>query len=299
MHNSRVLANQFDFLQPTSMEELFEILADTRQETSLMAGGTDLVPQMKEGRKSPQRVVSTMKVDELNFVEVQNGILKIGAATKLKNVAAACKEIPAITALYEGVSSVGKLQILNMATIAGNICTASPAADTVPALLTLDSSVVLKSKEEEREVLLKDFLISPGKTAIRANEILYCINVVLPAENVGSEFKKIERVGADIAKINLSVVVKRNGNICESCKVAVGSCGPTTLLIDGVDAVLQDQDITDVEGELICRAGLVVAEEITPIDDIRSTAEYRRKVASVVFMDAFKVAWDRAKGDAS
>jgi len=299
MHNSRIITNDFNFFQPTSMAEIFDLLADTSMDTTLMAGGTDLLPQMKEGRKSPKRVISTMNIKELDFITVKDGVLKIGAATKLKKIAAACSELPTISSLYRGVSSVGKLQILNMATIAGNICTASPAADTVPGLLTLGSSVTLKSVDGEREVALRDFIKGPGKTGLRPGELLYCVNVPLPPENTGSEFKKLERVGADIAKINISVVVQRTGNTCKSCKVAVGSCGPTTLLIDGVDNMLAGQEITPGQDELIRKAGLAVAETIRPIDDVRSTAEYRRKVASVLFMDAFQVAWERAKGDAA
>ncbi len=298
MHNSRIITNEFDFYQPESLAELFDLLAESDGNTKLMAGGTDVLPMMKEGRHSPKRVISTMKIDELDFVEMGGGIMKIGGATKLKKVAAACKEMN-ITTLYEGVASVGKLQILNMATIAGNICTASPAADSVPPLLTLDTTLTLKSQNGEREVALKDFLLAPGKTAIEQGEVVYSINVALPDKGVGTEFKKMERVGADIAKINMSIAVKRNGNICESCKVAVGSCGPITLLIDGPDNILAGQQITDPESDLIRQAGTSVSEAIRPIDDIRSTAEYRRKVAAVIFMDAFKVAWERAKGDAS
>jgi len=299
MHNSRIIVNQFELFQPTRLSELFDLLSDTSKETSLMAGGTDLLPKMKEGRIAPKRVINTMKVDELDFIKVEDGILLIGASTRLKKVAAACRELPAISTLYQGVSSVGKLQILNMATMAGNICTASPAADTVPGLLTLDGSVTLMSVGAKREIPLKDFLVGPGKTAIQPGEILYCVNVPLPGANVGSEFKKVERVSADIAKINMSVVVERNGDVCERCNVAVGSCGPTTLLIEGVDAILRGQKISNMDDEIIHKAALAVAETIRPIDDVRSTAQYRRKVASVIFMDTFPIAWDRAQGDAS
>lgn len=299
MHNSRIIANEFEFFQPVQLAELFDLLTDTSVETQLMAGGTDVLPQMKEGRRSPKRVISTMKIQELDFVMVTDNTLKIGATTSLKKVAAASKELKTAEALYEGVSSVGKLQIMSMGTIAGNICTASPAADSVPPLLAMDASLTIKKQSSEREIALKDFLVGPGKIALQPGEILYCVNVPVHRTGVGSEFIKVERVGADIAKINIAVVVKRNGNICESCSVAVGSCGPTTLLIDGPGKLLSGKEIIDLEGGYIAEAGAMVSAGITPIDDIRSTAEYRRKVASVIFMDAFKVAWERARGGAS
>ncbi|SDP41992.1 FAD binding domain-containing protein [Desulforhopalus singaporensis] len=299
MHNSRIITNEFDFCQPATLTELFGLLNEPGGDDRLIAGGTDILVMMKEGRHCPKRLVSTMKIDELDFIEIKDGVMRIGAATKLKKVAAACREIKSILALHEGVSSIGKLQILNMATIAGNICTASPAADSVPPLLTLGTTLTLKSGDGERQVALEDFILGPGKTAIGRDEIVYSVNIPLPAEGVGSSFRKMERVGADIAKINIAISIKRNGDVCESCKVAVGSCAPTALLIDEPGGILSGQLISDPESDLIRRAGVAVSEAIRPIDDIRSTAEYRRKVAKVLFMDVFQVAWDRAKGDAS
>lgn len=299
MHNSRIITNEFEFFQPADLSELFDLVSDTGVETQLMAGGTDVLPQMKEGRRAPQRVVSTMKVKELDFVKLDGDYLKIGATAKLKTIAAFCKDLQAVDAFYEGVSAVGKIQILNMATIAGNICTASPAADPVPPMLAMGASVTLQSKSSQRDISLKDFLLGPGKTAIQPGEVVYSVNIPLPKAGTGSEFVKLERVNADIAKINMAVVVGRKGDICESCSVAVGSCGPTTLLLSGPDTILRGKEVTDLEGELLREAAASVSEEITPIDDIRSSAEYRRKVAAVIFMDTFKIAWARAEGEAS
>jgi carbon-monoxide dehydrogenase medium subunit len=297
MRNSRIITNEFEFFQPKQLTELFELQSDTSIETQLMAGGTDVLPQLKEGRKSPKRIISTMKIQELDFVEIHDDTMKIGATSTLKKVATACKGVEGFNALYEGISSIGKLQILNMGTIAGNICTASPAADSTPALLTMDSTLTLKSKFTERQIALKEFLLGPGKVALEPGELLYCIEVKLPKTGAGSRFVKIERVGADIAKINIAVVVKRAGDICESCRVAVGSCGPTTLLINGPDELLRGKKITDLESDLLIKAGNMVSAEVKPISDVRSTAEYRRKIASVIFLDAFKEAWIRARGE--
>lgn len=294
MHNTRIITNEFELFQPGSLTEIWEHLDNSRVETILMAGGTDVLPQMKEGRKAPKKVVSTMKVPELDFIEIKDKVLRIGAGTRLKKIAEACKDIPSIAALYQGVASIGKLQILSMATIAGNICTASPAADSVPALLVLGAWLILKSANGEREIPLKDFLLGPGKTAIKPGEIVYSVNLTVPGEDVFSRFGKMERVGADIAKINMAVLVRKNGNTCETCKVAVGSCGPTTMLIPGTDEILGGQAIDDPQGALVRKAGASVAATITPIDDVRSTAEYRRKVASVMFRDSFKAIWKNA-----
>ncbi len=298
MHNSRIITNEFAFFQPGTLTELLNLLEDTSVDTLLIAGGTDVIPKMKAGQKSPKRLISTMKVGELDFVTTDNGMMRIGASTKLKKIVEACEKIETLSVLKEAVATIGKLQILNMATIAGNICTASPAADSVPALLALDASVTLKRANGERDVLLKDFLLGPGKTGIDPQEVLFSINVPLPKENEAGGFKKLERVGSDIAKINIAIMVERHGDVCDSCKVAVGSCGPTTLLIDGPGKILSGRHIKSGDDELIRTAGKAVAEAITPIDDIRSTAEYRRKVASVIFMDTFKAVWEGSEGDA-
>ena len=294
MHNSRIIANEFEFLQPASLAAILERLGDSGDETVLMAGGTDVLPRMKEGRYSPKKVVSTMKVSELDFVEINGGVMHIGAGATLRKTAQACRDVKPLAVLHQAVSSIGKLQIMNMATLAGNICTASPAADSVPALLALGAGLTLKSAQGEREVLLKDFLLGPGKTALKRGEVLYSVNAPVPAEGVSGTFKKMERVGADIAKINIAVLVTRNGDVCEGCRAAVGSCGPTALLIDGPGEILGGQKIDDLEGGLIRKAGEAVAQAVAPIDDVRSTAEYRRRVAAVIFMDAFKAAWEAA-----
>ena len=166
-----------------------------------------------------------------------------------------------------------------MGTVGGNLCNGSPASDTAPALIALGAEVVLVGPEGETRLPLERFFRGPGKTARRPDQLLTAVEVPLPAAQAGSAFVKIGRVAADIAKANAAVYLVRDGDRIADCRLAFGSVAPTPMRAPRAEAILRGQMMTP---ELIAQAAAVAAEEISPIDDVRSTAAYRRQVVAAL-----------------
>ena len=178
-----------------------------------------------------------------------------------------------------------------MGTVGGNLCNGSPASDTAPALIVLGAEVVLVGPEGETRLPLERFFRGPGKTARRPDQLLTAVEVPLPTAQAGSAFVKIGRVAADIAKANAAVYLVRDGDRIADCRLAFGSVAPTPMRAPRAEAILRGQMLTP---ELISQAAAVAAEEISPIDDVRSTAAYRRQVVAALTVDGINRAWERA-----
>lgn len=291
--NTRIIAQEFEVLAPQTLGEALDLLDRHGPEAKILAGGTDLLVQMKQEKVSPAHLVNIMKIAELGHV-TENGGVRIGAATKLSQVRTYCSRTEKYKALFEAISVLGKPQVWNMGTIGGNLCNASPAADTAPPLLVFNGRVTLKSKNGERTLGLEDFFEGVNRTAIATNELMMEIVLDPVAGSSGSAFVKMARVGADISKITCAVAVHREGNMCSTCRIALGAVAPVPMRAKGAEAILTGQEIGE---SLVESAGRKVSEEIKPIDDVRSTAVYRRTVASILFQDTFWKAWRRALGE--
>ncbi|MBK8441868.1 MAG: FAD binding domain-containing protein [Rhodobacter sp.] len=178
-----------------------------------------------------------------------------------------------------------------MGTLGGNICNASPAADTAPALMVFDASAVLKSAKGARKVLLREFFTGPGKTVMQPGEILTAIELPKPVRGTGSAFMKISRVVADISQVCVAVVLVRDGDKITDCRIALGSVGPTPVRMKHAVSALIGQRGT---AEAFAAAADIVSKDITPITDVRATEKYRRHVARIIVRDALQKAWLRA-----
>ena len=291
--NTRIIAQEFEVLAPETLGDAVDLLDRYGQEAKILAGGTDLLLQIKQEKLTPGHLINITKIPELNQVR-EDGGLRIGAAAKLSHVRAYCSKTEKYKALFEAISVLGKPQVWNMGTIGGNLCNASPAADTAPPLLVFNGRVNLQSKKGERTIGLEDFFTGVNKTAIAPGELMTEIRLDPVADASGNAFVKMARVGADISKITCAVSVDREGDVCSGCRIAFGAVAPVPMRAKGAEAILTGQKI---EESLIERAGQAAAEEISPIDDVRSTAEYRRTVASILFQDTFRKAWRRASGE--
>ncbi|RLB30519.1 MAG: xanthine dehydrogenase family protein subunit M [Deltaproteobacteria bacterium] len=291
MINTRILTQEFDYFAPESIKQVVELLERHGEGARVIAGGTDLINQMKEEKMSPSCLVNIMNVKGLRYIKEDEG-LRIGAATKLRDVRAYCFKSRYV-ALYEAISSLGKPQVWNMGTIGGNLCNASPAADTAPPLLVFKARVKLVGKDGERELLLEDFFTGVNSTVLQPTELMVEIHLDPPGDGAGNAFLKVARVGADISKVSCAVFLKRQGRTCTECRVALGAVAPVPMRVKVVEEMIEGREI---EESLVAKASEIVSEEVKPIDDIRSSAEYRRQVAAVTFRDVFWKAWDRAIG---
>jgi carbon-monoxide dehydrogenase medium subunit len=292
--NTKILAQEFEYLAPKTLNEALSLLDDYKDENArILAGGTDLLVKMKTIDLKTDYLINVKNIPELNFIDTADG-LKIGAAVPLSHIERIGKVKEKYPALYEGIKSMAAIAVRNMGTIAGNICNASPAADTVPSLIAYGAKVKLVSKRGERTVLVEDFIAGVGKTIIGSDELITQVNIPEMNKNSGSAFSKKGRVKADIAKINLAVYLEREGSICKDCKIVLGSVAVRAIRAKEAEGLLKGQAIS---ASLIGKIAKKASEEIKPIDDIRSSAEYRSEIAQVIVEDTVKIAWERAGGE--
>ncbi len=292
--NTKILAREFEYLAPKTLEEALSLLDNYKDKSArILAGGTDLLVKMKTIDLKTDYLINIKNIPELNFIDTADG-LKIGAAVPLSHIERIGKIKEKYPALYEGIKSMAAIAVRNMGTIAGNICNASPAADTVPPLIAYNAGVKLVSKRGERTVLVEEFVTGVGKTLIESDEIITQVNIPELNKNSGSSFSKKGRVKADIAKINLAIYLEREGNICKDCKIVLGSVAIKAIRTREAENLLKGQTVSN---SLIDEIAKKASEEIKPIDDIRSSAEYRTEVARVMVEDTVKIAWERAGGE--
>jgi carbon-monoxide dehydrogenase medium subunit len=292
MTNSHLLAQDFDYLEAASVEEALTWLAQYNGNARLLAGGTDLLVMMKMGRVNPQALINISHIPGLSEIKANpDGSVSIGALVSIHALATDPLMVARYPALVDACRSFGSTQIEVMGTIGGNLCNGSPAADTAPVLLTLCAEVTLASTSGRRILPLEKFFLGPGKTVLQPDEML--VEITLPAPTPGSTsvFLKASRVMADLAKASLAISLKRQDGRIAECRVAMGSVAPTPILLPGVAEALTGRVY---DPELAAEAGALAAGSISPIDDVRSSAWYRRQIANVMLQDALQLAWERA-----
>lgn len=295
MHtNTKILTQEFEYFAPKTLEEALDLLYKHKDKNAkILAGGTDLLVKMKTIDFKVDYLINIKDISELNFINTDEG-LKMGVAVPLSHIEKIKKVKTKYPALYEGIKSMAAIAIRNMGTISGNICNASPAGDTVPPLIAYGAELKLVSKRGERTVQVEDFITSVGETIIKADELVTQVNIPEINNNSGSAFSKKSRVKADIAKINLAIWLEREGNFCKDCKIVLGSVSIKAVRAKKAEDLLREQVVND---DLIIKVAKKASEEIKPIDDVRSIAEYRTDLAQVMVEDTLKLAWGRAGGE--
>jgi carbon-monoxide dehydrogenase medium subunit len=284
---------KYEYLMPSTLDEAISDFKDHIGEAKYIGGGTDLMNEIKTGKIKPKYLISLRHIKELNQITHSENELRIGSMVTHRALEFSKSLRPRFSAVIDAVSNIGTVQIRNVGTIGGNLCNASPAADSAPPLLVLDCRVITAGVEEGRSILLEDFFKGVNKTTLTSNELLVKILIPNPDEGSGSAFMKSIRAGADISKINCAVLVKRKDDNCEMCRIAFGSVAPTPIRLKTVEDFLKGEKVNEI---LIKNAGEMVSEAIKPITDIRSTAEYRKDISGVMFRDVFLKAWQRAGG---
>ncbi len=290
--NTHLLVQEFEYLEPATVEEVAGLLAEHQGRARLIAGGTDLLVQMKLERQNPTHLVSLARIPTLGRIDPGDG-LQIGAAASIRDVWGSPAVRSGYAALVEACQAFSTVQVMMMATIGGNLCNASPAADTAPPLLVFDATVRLASPSGRREFGLDGFFSGPGRTSMAPADVLESIHLPATGAATGSAFRKAGRVAADISKVCVALKLVRDGDRVRECRIALGSVAPTPCRAPRAETVLA--------GEVPTAAGLRevaarVRDEIAPISDVRSTADYRRQVAGVLVSDALRAAWTRAGG---
>jgi len=284
--NTHIIPTRFEYHAPTSLEEAVDLLSRYGGEARVLAGGTDLLVKMKQRLVEPRHVINIKNIEELTGIREAGGFVHIGAATRLRTIERSELVRVKLPLLCEAVSSMGSVQIRNMATLGGNLCNASPAADTACALLALGAEARIIGPEGARTVPLEEFFVGPGQTVMEADEMLAEVSIPLP-EGAGTSFMKIGRTSLDIATINIAVALKMAGGAVADCRIALGSVAPTPIRAHGAEEFLRGKEPTC---EAVEAAANIVSEEIKPITDVRATAEYRREASKHLAVDALTTA---------
>jgi carbon-monoxide dehydrogenase medium subunit len=266
----------FEHYAPDSVEELLELLK-SKPNAKLIAGGTDLLLQMKEGTAQPEIVVSLKNVEELGGFSVSKNGYRLGTGMTLRRITRSNELTQNFPGLIYAAGVVASEQIRSLATLGGNICNASPSADMVPPLIALDAVVQLVSSQSQRELPLSEFFKGPGESVLKGGEILHSIFLPQPSGSMIYS-KHAPRKYMDLAVVGVAVrLAKKNGKINEA-RVALGAVGPVPFRAEKTEALLAGQTLTT---ELMREAGEMAAGECVPIDDIRGSAWYRKRMVKV------------------
>lgn len=296
MTNSHLLVQRFDYHRPGSVEEALTLLSERGNEAAVLAGGTFLLVQMKMEQTGPECLVDIGGLTELCEMRATDRRLDIGSLVTIWSLRNAAFIVAGYTALADACAAFGSTQIQLAGTLGGNICSGSPASDTVPALMVLGAELLLVGAAGERVVPIEGFVVGPGKTAMAPGEILVGVRLPPPGQRAASAFVKISRVRADLAKASAAAWVAREGDRITSCRLAFGAVGPTVLRLRSAEEVLVGQRFSE---DVALTAGRVASEGVAPIDDVRSSARYRRKVIRALLYDALMAAWSRTDDDES
>ena len=291
--------SEFDLLIAKDLRHLLESLAE-RPDSRIVAGATDFIPLVGAGKWKPRLAIDIARVQELHFIRHKAGWLCIGSLTTHGEAA----ESPCIneraTALAEACASVADPLIRGRATLGGNLCTASPAADSVPAMLALGAELRLVSLAGERRLPLEEFLIGPGKTALLPGEVLAEICLPVSPGPVGSGFLKLGRRRAmAISVANAAAWIRVDDGKISDIRLALGSVAPTVVRCPKAEAALRGRGVIDVEAEARASGDGdwlgVVRDDISPIDDVRASGAYRRRVAAPLAQRMVATALERAE----
>jgi xanthine dehydrogenase iron-sulfur cluster and FAD-binding subunit A len=263
-----------NYLQPGSLEEALELLHQLNGQARLVAGGTDVLVELQRGVKATKTLIDISTIHDLKYIRHKGGYLYLGALATHNDVVAseACVEhaLPLAQACWE----VGAPQIRTRATLAGNLVTASPANDTITPLMALDAEVVLVSMEGERVVSLHDFYSGVRRTLLKPDELLREIRVPAMTGNQRGLFLKLGlRRAQAISVINVALVLAFEGEQVSDARITLGCLAPTIVHASTAEAYLKGKTL---DAAVCNEAGRLANEDVTPIDDIRGSARYRR-----------------------
>lgn len=280
--------NRFTFSSPSSLAEANSLLSQHSVKAKIVAGGTDLVVQMKNRLIAPEQVISLLQVQELSGMEKRGKQLRIGALVKHSILESSPLLKDGWGILAEAANKIGSPQIRNLGTIGGNLCNASPTADTAPPLLVLGSEIVVVSQRGERRIPLDSFFTGPGSTILAPDELLKEILVPECPPGTGWAFLKLcRRKCVDLALVSAAVLlnVTPENKVCRRARIALGAVAPTPFRAKETEEFLEGKTLKE---EVIWEAAQRAQEECHPISDIGASADYRREMVGILLERAIK-----------
>jgi len=286
----------FEYARPESVDEAVRLLSEHGEKARVLAGGTDVLVQLRGGFRSADWVVDIKAIPELNEIAWDDSSgLMIGAAVPCYRVYANEDVKKRYPGLVDAASLIGGTQIQGRASLGGNLCNAAPSADAVPAMIVLEATGRVVGPDGERTIAVEDFCAAPGKNVLKPGELLVSLHFPSPKPHSGAHYMRfIPRNEMDIAVAGAGVsVVLDNGNFA-SARVALASVAPAPLFVKEAGDALVGQPVND---ESIQRAAEIAKQAAKPIDDMRGTTRYRKHLCEVLTRRALHIAVERARGN--
>ena len=285
-----------DYAAPTSLDDAIALFRKHGDNARALAGGTDLLVQMKDGRRRNGFVVDIKKIPQLTAIQWDpvKG-LTLGAAAPCYRIAAHAAVQEHYPGLIDVVEMIGGTPIQGRASVGGNLCNASPSADSIPILIAYGAIAHIVGPTGVRHLPVEEFCLAPGKNALAANEFLSSIHLPPPEPHSGARYLRfIPRNEMDIAVVGAGVNVVLQGDKFVSARVSLAAVAPTPLLVEAAGAALAGQPVS---AETIAKAAQAAADAASPIDDMRGTAKYRKHLCAVMTRRAIEDAVKRARGE--
>jgi CO/xanthine dehydrogenase FAD-binding subunit len=281
---------KFDYLEPHTIDEALSMLSQYKGRAKVMAGGTDILPKLKEREiKAPEGIIALKGIPDLDYIKYDEvDGLSLGALVTIHAVETSPIVQERFGVLFQAAESMASAQVRNRGTIGGNLCNAVPSADTAPALLTLEASLKLTSQNGERIVNVEGFFTGPNETVLTDEEILQEIHVPnLPPHSKGRYLKLTPRRSMDLAIVGVAVVVTAEDGICNDIRIGLGAVAPTPIRARRAENMIRGQKLSD---DVIERAAQIAAGECCPISDHRASAQYRCDMVEVLTKRAIQQA---------
>jgi carbon-monoxide dehydrogenase medium subunit len=282
---------EFGYFDPYKIEDAISILRKFGNRVVVLAGGTDILNQMKLRNVIPEFILNIKNIQGLGFIR-QNKGLEIGTLTTI----AAIKESVSIRqeyiSIYEAANWFGTPQIRNMATVGGNVCRSSPSSDMIASLMVLDAILKLAGPNGERDVPIEEFVLGPSKNVLD-HEILTRIIVPQQKKYSGTAFRKLTRGSVDLAKVSCAVRILVSNGKCTDIRIVLGAVAEKTFRAKGAEEVIRGEKISDAVIEEVAKRAI---QEVQPITDVRSTGHYRRLMVEVLVRRMVNLSIERARG---
>lgn len=272
--------NQPTYYRPGTLSDALQLVGEWGDQAQVLAGGTDILISLRRGTVEPEAVIDISAIDELKGIDQQNGYVVVGALTTHSQICDSAEMKAWAPVLVEACQEVGSPQIRNRGTIGGNVGNASPAGDTLPSLYALDAEIQLASLQGRHWVPVKDFFTGPGTTVCKLDELIAGIRFHPFEEGSKSFFLKIgQRRAVTISKVSAAGILNLEGSKVRSCRLALGAVAPTIIRLNEAEKVLTGMNLTEV---LADEAADLAGKTCAPITDIRSSVDYRRRLATVL-----------------
>jgi carbon-monoxide dehydrogenase medium subunit len=283
---------RFEIVLPETVEECLRVLGERGGDAKVVAGGTDLLPQLKNGVLKPGCVVDLSAVAPLKALQADKAGLRVGAAVSARTLELDKRVQAGYTSLAESGALIGSVQVRNLATVGGNLCNAAPSADMAPPLLALEAEAVIAGPKGQRRVPLADFFKGVRSTVLGADELMVELAIPAPGPRSGGQYlRHTPRRELDIAVVGVASQLTLSDGICKKARIALAAVAPVPLRATEAERALEGQAVTP---ERIAQAAELAVQAARPISDQRGSADFRRHLLRTLTRRTLTIALERA-----